>query len=231
MSSFINIHKTIALLSATTLSILALTGCTQQKPPSATVQPLEPTSPTQTVAKADATTVKNLQTAYNGESNAHVRYLAFAKKADEEGYKEVARLFRAAARAEEIHRNNHANVIRQLGATPQNKIETPTVKSTKENLEAAIKGESYERDTMYPEFIKQANQEGNKAVIRTLTFAVEAEKEHAKLYTEAKNNLESWRKANKAFYVCPECGYTTLNLTFANCPKCGTPKDQFEKIA
>jgi rubrerythrin len=223
-------HKVSAILSATTLGILTLGGCTQQ-PPSALIQPTQSSQQTQPIAnKPDSATLNNLQEAYNGESNAHVRYLAFAKKADEEGYKQVGRLFRAAARAEEIHRDNHAAVIKQMGAIPENKIETPTVKSTKENLKAAIKGESYERDTMYPEFIKQAEKVGDKAAVRTLKFAVEAEREHAKLYTLAKDNLESWKEAKNVLYVCPECGYTTLKLDFANCPDCGTSKEKFETI-
>src|ERR1019366_4174424 len=104
-------------------------------------------------AMAATKTLDNLQAGFNGESNAHARYLAFAEKADQEGYGEVASLFRAAAKAEKVHSANHAVVIKEMGGTAQAKIETPVVKSTKENLEAAIKGESYERDTMYPEFL------------------------------------------------------------------------------
>src|SRR5690348_4328328 len=107
------------------------------------------------------TTLQNLQTAYNGESNAHARYLAFAKQADQDGYAQAAALFRAAARAEEIHAANHAVVIKKMGATPAAKIETALVKTTKENLEAAVKGETYERDVMYPAFLKQARADNN----------------------------------------------------------------------
>ena len=113
-------------------------------------------------------TLANLQAAYKGESNAHARYQEFAKKADQEGYAGVASLFRAASRAEQIHAANHAVVIKKLGATPQAKIETPAPKSTRENLEAAIKGETYERDEMYPAFLKQARQDGNADAIQTL---------------------------------------------------------------
>src|ERR1039458_7607719 len=93
-------------------------------------------------------TLQNLETAFNGESNAHARYLAFAEKADQEGYFQIAGLFRAAARAEEIHARNHEVEIKRLGGTAQAKIEKPDVKTTKENLQAAIKGETYERDVM-----------------------------------------------------------------------------------
>lgn len=103
-----------------------------------------------------ANTLDNLQAAFNGERNANARYLAFAQKADEEGYGEVASMFRAAAKDEEIHANNHAAVIRQLGAEPVAHLEHARVRSTDENLKAAIEGEKYERDVMYPEFIEAA---------------------------------------------------------------------------
>ena len=179
-----------------------------------------------------ATTLENMQTAFNGESNAHARYLAFAVQADKEGYGEVASLFRAAARAEEIHASNHAEVIKARGATPNAKVETPDVKSTRENLEAAIKGETYERDTMYPEFLKQARAERNKAAIKSLNFAKTAEEEHAKLYSAALSGLDSLKNTKAVtYYVCPNCGFTARDLNFPRCPSCFRPKSAFEKIA
>lgn len=183
-------------------------------------------------AAAATSTLDNLQTAYNGESNAHARYLAFAKKADAEGYGEVASLFRAAARAEEIHASNHAAVIKEMGGTPQAKIEPPDVKSTRENLLAAIKGEVYERDVMYPDFLKQARLDRNRAAVKSMNYAKTAEAEHAKLYTEALNTLNQLKGSkNTAFYVCPTCGYTARSLPAKECPSCFTPKDKFEKVA
>lgn len=179
-----------------------------------------------------ATTLENMQAAFNGESNAHARYLAFAQQADKEGYGEVASLFRAAARAEEIHAANHAKVINELGAKPQAKIDTPEVKSTRDNLQAAIKGETYERDTMYPEFLKQARSDRNKSAIKSLNFAKQAEAEHAKLYAAALSKLDTLKGSKgTAFYVCPNCGYTTRDASLAKCPTCFTPKEKFEKIA
>ena len=178
------------------------------------------------------TTLQNMEAAYNGESNAHARYLAFAKEADKEGYGEVASLFRAAARAEEIHASNHAVVIKELGGVPQAKLDAPDVKSTKENLQAAIKGETYERDTMYPDFLKQARIDGNREAIKSLNLAKTAEAEHAKLYAQALDNLNSLKGSkSKAFFVCPTCGYTTGDMNFAKCPSCFTPKEKFEKVA
>lgn len=215
--------KTAIFTSATVLGMLALAGCAQQTP-SAKVEPTQPEEQQeQPTAKSESPTLKNLETAYNGESNAHVMYLAYAKKADEEGYKGVASLFRSAARAEEIHRDNHAKVIKEMGGTPQNTIGTPEVKSTKENLESAIKGESYERDTMYPDFIKEAKAKEEKDAVQTFTYAGNAEAGHAKLYTEALNNLDAW-KAPKQFYVCSVSGQTAMKASDTNCVVDGANK-------
>lgn len=184
------------------------------------------------VAGASPTTLENMQAAFNGESNAHARYLAFAKQADSEGFGEVASLFRAAARAEEIHAANHSAVIKEMGAVPQANIEQPEVKSTRENLEAAIKGESYERDTMYPDFLKQARADHNKAAVKSLNFAKTAEEEHAKLYTAALSDLDRLKGTTSvSFFVCPKCGFTVRETNFSKCPSCFTPKESFEKVA
>ncbi len=178
------------------------------------------------------TTLDNLMAAYNGESNAHAKYLEYAKKADQEGYLRVARLFRAAARAEEIHLNNHAQVIESMGGKPKADINPPEIKSTKENLEDALKGESYERDTMYPEFVAQAEKEKNDDAVRTFTYAKEAEAEHARLYQAALGELDQWKAAKADFYVCPTCGYTVENTPgFTSCPVCNTPAKLYEKLS
>jgi rubrerythrin len=180
--------------------------------------------------KIFAATMTNLQAAFNGESNAHARYLAFAQKADDEGYAGAASLFRAAARAEEIHAANHETVIKKSGGVPDTKVEPPTVKSTRENLAAAIKGETYERDEMYPAFIRQAKSDGASEAVRTFSFALAAEAEHAKLYADTLGNLESLT-ASRVFYVCPICGFTSSNPNFDRCPTCATPKERFEQVS
>jgi rubrerythrin len=187
---------------------------------------------TQSAAEAtSATTLDNLQAAFNGESNAHANYLAFATKADAEGFAPVASLFRAAARAEEHHARNHAEVIRKLGATPVAIIAPPSVKSTRENLEAAIQGETYERDVMYPNFIAKARQDGENEAVNTFQLALAVEAQHAQLYAEALKNLESLRSDKPAvYYVCPYCGSTTDKAGFDLCPVCSTPEDEFEEI-
>ena len=176
------------------------------------------------------TTLQNLQAAYNGESNAHARYLAFAQKADQEGYAQAAALFRAAARAEQIHAANHAAVIKKMGAAPEAKIETPDVKSTKANLEAAVKGETYERDVMYPDFLKQARAEGNKDAIQTFNYAKTAEAEHAKLYTAGAADPEKMKVKGAKYEVCTVCGYTVPKVDFSKCPSCFSPKEKYESV-
>jgi rubrerythrin len=186
---------------------------------------------TKTADKDSPRTLDNLQTAFNGESNAHNKYLAFAKKAGEEGYGEVASLFRAAAKAEEIHANNHAVVIRKLGAEPKADILAPEVKSTRENLAVAIAGETYERDTMYPEFIAEAKAVKNSDALRTFTFAIKTEAEHARLFTEALNKLETLKGASRLYFVCAVCGYTTENLNFLRCLVCGVEKEEYIRVS
>jgi len=183
-----------------------------------------------TVGSEGDKTLDNLQAAFNGESNAHARYLAFAKKADKEGYGEVASLFRAAARAEQIHASNHAAVMKKMGTTAEAKLEAVDVRSTKENLEAAIKGESYERDTMYPQFLKQGRADKNPAAILSFNYAKTAEAEHASLYTEALNNLGKKAEKSRTYYVCTVCGYTTAKMDFSKCPSCFNPKEKYEAV-
>ena len=175
-------------------------------------------------------TLSNLQVAYDGESNARVRYLAFAKQADAEKYGAVASLFRAAAKAESIHARNHADVIRQMGGTPHSQVEQPQVKTTAENLKAAIAGEEYERDVMYPKFLALAKAENNSAAIETFEYAGTAEGTHAKLYAEALRDLSQWKAPARNFYVCTECGYTVKEITFNKCPSCKSPKEKYDTV-
>ena len=182
-------------------------------------------------ATTTTTTLENLQTAFNGESNANARYLTFAKKADEEGYGEVASLFRAAAKAEEIHASNHASVIRQMGADPVARIEATVVKSTRENLRVAIEGETYERDIMYPEFIEMAKQEKATAALRSFTFALKVEAVHAVLYQDALENIDKLTGKQHTYYVCPDCGNTLTELSILKCMICGHLKSGFIAVS
>jgi rubrerythrin len=177
-------------------------------------------------------TLDHLQEAYNGESNASARYLEFAKKADAEGYASVASLFRAAAKAEEIHAANHAVVITKLGAKPTAAVKLPEIKSTADNLKAAVEGESYERDKMYPQFIKDARAAGDADAVRTFNFALAAEGEHATLYSGASAKLSTLKGGQGVtYYVCSVCGKTVAKVDFAKCPVCFSPKDKYATVS
>jgi len=188
------------------------------------------------IAAENTVTVQNLLAAFEGESNAHAKYTAFAAKADAEGFHGAASLLRAAARAEQIHAANHARVIKQLGGDALCTIHSIEVKSTLENLKAALSGEQYEIDTMYPGFLAEATEGGVTAAIRTFTGALEAEKTHARLYGEAIAELVggskgSWICATRDFYVCPVCGYTSeTEEEHERCPVCKCPWEKFEIV-
>jgi rubrerythrin len=188
------------------------------------------------ITAENTTTVENLLSAFEGESNAHAKYTAFATKADEEGLHGAASLFRAAARAEQIHAGNHARVIKQLGGHAECEIHEVVLKSTLENLKVALNGEQYEIDTMYPGFLAEATERKNTAAIRTFTGALEAEKTHARLYSEAiallaAGKKDSWIGEARDFYVCPVCGYTSeTEEEHERCPVCKCPWEKFEII-
>jgi rubrerythrin len=183
------------------------------------------------IAAASPETIKNLNAAYRGESNANNRYLAFAQKADAEGYAQVAKLFRAAAAAEAVHRDTHKATILKLGGTVDSvTLDTVVPASTAENLKEAIKGESYERDTMYPAFLQLAKAENNRDAKRSFHFAVSAEKEHAKLYAEALAQLGN--NPSVDYYICPVCGETSVGRPAAEkCPTCRQPTEKFNKTS
>ncbi len=121
-------------------------------------------------------------------------------------------------------------MIRKLGAEAVATIEDAHVASTAENLQVAIAGETYEFEIMYPGFIAEAEASGITAAVRSFTDAMEAEKEHARMYAAVLNNLEN-AKAAATYYVCAVCGYTVDQLTFERCPLCNNPKEKFEKIS
>lgn len=191
--------------------------------------------PVTQIASENQITVRNLLAAFEGESNAHAKYTAFATKADTEGLHGAASLFRAAARAEQIHANNHARVLRQLGSEANAEIHPVEIKSTLENLKAALGGEQYEIDSMYPEFLDEATDRGNTGAIRTFTWALEAEKTHARLYREAITLAEagdkaSWIYSTRKFYVCAVCGYTSETREAEHCPVCNYAWEKFDII-
>ena len=184
----------------------------------------------------NASLVEMLRTAFEGESNVQARYLEFAEKADGEGWHGVASLFRAAARAEEIHAANHGRIAHQLGARVECEPRDVEVKNTLDNLRAAVSGEQFEVYELYPAFVAQAQVHHDVAAIRTFTWALEAEKTHVRLFNEAEALVEiededSWVTMHRDFYVCPVCGYTSEEEYQADlCPVCHCAWTRFECV-
>jgi rubrerythrin len=161
-------------------------------------------------------TTENLMEAFAGESQANRKYLAFAKKADEEGFPQAARMFRAAAEAETVHAHAHLRALKGVG-------------STEENLKAAVEGETHEFKNMYPDMIKDAEAEGEKEALRSFKFANEVEEIHANLYQKLLDGL-SKDMEQYPYWVCPVCGYTSEKEHPERCPVCNAKGDRSIKI-
>lgn len=163
-------------------------------------------------------TEDNLKGAFAGESQAHMKYLVFADKAEEEGRPNIARLFRAIAYAEQVHAANHFNTLGLLG-------------STTDNLQAAVDGETYEVEEMYPAFNAVAELQQEKGALRSFHFALEAEKIHAGMYQKAKQAVESGNDARLGdVFICSVCGHTVEGEAPDRCPVCGATRDKFKKF-
>jgi rubrerythrin len=162
-------------------------------------------------------TENNLKAAFAGESQANRKYLAFAKKAELEGFINVARLFRTAAEAETIHALGHLNAMNGVG-------------STADNLRAAVAGETYEFAEMYPPMLQQAETDGHKAS-RMFGYAVKAEAVHAKLYQMALDAVSQGKDLSEtSFYLCPVCGHIEMGQPPASCPICGAKAERYQKV-
>jgi len=161
---------------------------------------------------------ENLKNAFAGESQAHMKYMAFADKAEKENLTNVARLFRANSFAEQIHAANH---LRTLSG----------IRKTSENLMEAIEGETYEVEEMYPSFISMAQEEQEKGAETVTKWALEAEKVHAWLYKKAKGAVDNGQDMEfMPFHVCQVCGFTVEGEAPEKCPLCGSPKDKFSRF-
>jgi rubrerythrin len=158
-------------------------------------------------------TISDLKDAFAGESQANRKYLAFAKKAEQEGFANVARLFRAAAEAETIHALAHFAAMDGVG-------------STADNLKAAVAGETFEFTTMYPPMLERATAVGHKAK-RMFGLALEAEAVHAKLYQQALEAVAEGNDLATDFFLCPVCGYIELGKAPEACPVCGAKGERF----
>ena len=164
-----------------------------------------------------ATTKENLDTAFSGESQAYQKYSAFAEKAEKDGFTNIAKLFRTTAEAEKIHAAGHLKAMEKIG-------------STVENLEAAIGGETYEFEDMYPPMYEQAVAEGHKAK-KMFGFALEAEKVHAELYSKALEAVKDGKDLDEVnIYLCPICGHIELGTPPEKCPVCGAKASAYIQI-
>jgi rubrerythrin len=163
-------------------------------------------------------TEANLQAAFAGESQAHMKYLNFAEKAEKEGLHNVARLFQAASFAEQIHASNHLRALDGL-------------QGTSANLEVALGGETFEVEQMYPAYKVVAEAQDEKKALRSMNWAFEAEKVHAKAYAAAKQAVDAGQDvAAQDIWICAFCGFTMEGEPPERCPVCNTPKDKFRKF-
>jgi rubrerythrin len=162
-------------------------------------------------------TLENLKTAFAGESQAFQKYVNFARKAEQEGFRNVAKLFRTAAEAEKVHAEGHLRSMEGVGTTLQ-------------NLHSAVEGETYEFTTMYPPMLSQAVAENHRGR-RMLDYAVRAEAVHAKLYAAALEAVRQGKDLESVdFYYCPACGYIEIGTPTDPCPICGIKADRFVKM-
>lgn len=177
-------------------------------------------------------TMENMQAAFKGETTASAKYAAYSKKAEQDGYHQIALLFKAASTSENIHANNHKAVIQESGSNVP--VITPefSVKTTKENLQDAIAGETYEVTTMYPDFLKEASSVGNQLAMISLNYAYKTEKKHKVFYEGALKALENntLKTLPTTFYVCPTCGNTYETTAPARCGISMTSSEKFIKI-
>lgn len=164
-------------------------------------------------------TSENLQAAFAGESQANRKYLAFAKKAEQDGFPQVAKLFRAAAEAETVHAHAHLRAMDGISGTGG-------------NLQAAMDGEAHEFQSMYPGFLAEAREEGNKRAERSFENALAVEEVHHGLYSEALAAVQAGNDLDAApIHVCPVCGHTVVGEAPGTCEICGARGEQFMEIA
>jgi len=201
---------------------LAMTSC-ENKPTE-----MKTTTETTQDANTGAKTIENMQAAYKGEKTATAKYEAFSKKAEDEGFHNIALLYNAVSAAENIHATNHKAVIEDSGAkvpiiTPEYKVKT-----TKENLYDDINGEAYEAKTMYPDFLKTAEAAGNQIAFLSLTYAMKTELKHKFFFEQALGDINSntLNSLPTKYFVCPACGNTYSNAP-KHCDFSLTDRDKF----
>jgi rubrerythrin len=163
-------------------------------------------------------TKDNLKSAFSGESQAHMKYLIFSDKAEEEGFKDIARLFRAIAFAERVHASNHLKALDGGNLTMN-------------NLDIAIGGETFEVNEMYPVYKAVAELQDERQAVTSMHYALEAEKIHAALYGEAKDTAKDGKDLELGnIHICPVCGHTVVGNAPDRCPICGVQGNKFKKF-
>jgi rubrerythrin len=175
-------------------------------------------------------TAGNLKAAHQNSVDAQARYTAYAAKAAEEGYKSAAALFRAAARSEEIHVAKYAAALKDAGADAKAEPAKPEVKTTQENLAAALKAKTEAKEAVLPGYIKQAEADGQQKAARFFKGAMASDGEYVKLLGQAQGDLENWKAGDKEFLVCTVCSYVMTDPNIKQCPICSAPKEKFESF-
>jgi len=174
-------------------------------------------------------TMANLQSAFGGESMAHMRYLTWADKAEKDKFPNVARLLRAISRAEQAHANGHFMAMRDAaGAASVTAGGEFGLGSTSDNLAAAIEGEMFEVEEMYPAYLEVARAQSHKAAVRSMEYALQAERIHVTMYTKAKEAVDDGKDVELGpVHICPICGYTHEGEAPDKCPVCNADKRVF----
>jgi rubrerythrin len=220
----------LGLLGAGMITTLAIAGspAALDKAASSRLSPTAATQQDAVVTPRDQDTRANLQWVFTNEVNAKQRYLEFAKQADHEGYRSVAVLFRACARAEQAHADQHVHAIAWNGAEARAVLDRMAVRGTEENLKVSLDQEIYEATQLYPSMIDRARADRQAMAVRSANYAMSAEREHAGLMAAALASLAACPPASP-LYVCPVCGKTVRSVDFAKCPNCFTPAKRFVK--
>jgi rubrerythrin len=216
--------KLLVYLLSATVSIALLTSCgTKQN--KATAE--EKTSSQQSQSQ----TVTDLKAAIDGEATASAKYAAYAEQAAKEGFASIEAMFKATSKAESIHLKNHLHMLYTISGIKQYKphIEAISTLSTADNLKAVIKAEKYESKTMYPKFLSDAKAEFEDGAVLSFKLAMGAEKNHAKLYSDALASIKGKVKLQSVYYVCPVCGNVYAGKPASVCELCGTPSNMFLK--
>lgn len=187
------------------------------------------------VSVEDSSAIRNLETALEEETKNFTTYKEYAAKSDDEGYHGIASLFRATARAEQIHASSHARVLRHMGGSTL--IEMPRVRleATLDNLKAALVDQKFEVDYLYPTFLTTAIPLLDSTAIRSFQWALEADKSHVRLYSKVMqqvnaNGKSGWAREEHEFFVCTLCGYAAQTPEGENCPGCNYLWEKFERV-